>query len=362
MATAIDHGRRFEAKPARKVAEFFGLTALFAALVAAIIALAAPSLGGFARYLLIAECIGLSGVTCGTLLSRIRWLGRYTPAVAHTIISAVAVPVGYIVGSSLAYTLMNEPLPILDPGPRRIIALVATALGTVFVVYIDEMRHRFAQEAAARSEAQRLAVESQLRLLRAQLEPHMLFNTLANLRSLVDVDVRLAQTMIDQLIVYLRGALAASRTESTTLGSEFAQLRAYLEIMSLRMGPRLAYRLELPDELEGAHVPPMLLQPLVENAIKHGLEPKIGNGLIVVAATRVNGAIEIAVSDTGLGVADDDAFAADATQTAPGADGKSSYGLEHVRDRLRAVYGPRASLRLTRREPQGVIAIVRIPL
>ena len=145
-------------------------------------------------------------------------------------------------------------------------------------------REQLAQEAAARSEAQRLAVESQLRLLRAQLEPHMLFNTLANLRSLVREDVDRAESMIDQLIVYLRSALAASQTESVALSREFAQLRAYLDIMALRMGPRLSFRLDLPADLEATQVPPMLLQPLVENAIKHGLEPKVGSGSIEVVA------------------------------------------------------------------------------
>ena len=112
-------------------------------------------------------------------------------------------------------------------------------------------REQLAKEAAARSEAQRLAVEAQLRLLRAQLEPHMLFNTLANLRSLVREDADRAESMIDQLIVYLRSALAASQTESVPLSREFAQLRAYLDIMSLRMGPRLTFRLELPRRAGG---------------------------------------------------------------------------------------------------------------
>src|SRR5690606_34311603 len=158
---------------------------------------------------------------------------------------------------------------------------------------------------AARSEAQRLAVESQLRLLRAQLEPHMLFNSLANLRSLLREDVDRAESMIDQLIVYLRSALAASQTESVTLSREFAQLRAYLDIMSLRTGPRLTYRLQLPAALEATTIPPMLLQPLVENAIKHGLEPKVGSGRIEVLAQATAAGIEIRVSDSGLGLPPD---------------------------------------------------------
>lgn len=215
-------------------------------------------------------------------------------------------------------------------------------------------REQLAQEAAARSEAQRLAVESQLRLLRAQLEPHMLFNTLANLRSLVREDVDRAESMIDQLIVYLRSALAASQTESVALGREFAQLRAYLDIMALRMGPRLSFRLELPADLEATQVPPMLLQPLVENAIKHGLEPKVGSGSIEVVARATPAGIEIRINDSGLGLpADEEEAAARPTGT--------SYGLQHVRDRLKAVYGPAARVLLERRQPTGVSAVVFIP-
>jgi LytS/YehU family sensor histidine kinase len=183
----------------------------------------------------------------------------------------------------------------------------------------------------------------------------MLFNTLANLRSLVREDVDRAESMIDQLIVYLRSALAASQTESVALSREFAQLRAYLDIMALRMGPRLTYRLELPAELEATQVPPMLLQPLVENAIKHGLEPKVGPGSIEVVAHATPAGLEIRISDSGLGLpADDDE---QATARPAGA----SYGLQHVRDRLQAVYGPAARLRLERRQPTGVTAVVLIP-
>jgi len=246
-------------------------------------------------------------------------------------------------------------MPMFDTGPRRVIALITTALATVFIVYLDAMRDRIATEAAARSEAQRLAVESQLRLLRAQLDPHMLFNTLANLRSLVDVDPQMAQTMIDQLIVYMRSTLAASRDAATTLRNEFAQLRAYLEIMSLRMGPRLTYRLELPEALQQTPIPPMLLQPLLENAIKHGIEPQIGNGRIEVEARRENGDIEISITDSGLGLPPSDDL------ENPADPARSSYGLVHVRERLRAFYGERARLRLEAHSPHGVRALVRIP-
>jgi len=161
--------------------------------------------------------------------------------------------------------------------------------------------------------------------------------------------------MIDRLIVYLRSALAASQTESVTLSREFAQIGAYLDIMALRMGPRLSFRLELPAELEATAVPPMLLQPLVENAIKHGLEPKVGPGNIEVVARATPVGIEIRVNDSGLGLPEEEG---DEPSARPGG---ASYGLQHVRDRLQAVYGSTARLSLERRQPTGVSAVVCIP-
>ena len=366
MFLSIEPGNRYVPSPWKGVRDFFVLTVLFCALVASVLTLASPSLAAFARWLLIAESIGLVAAATGTALGRLPHLRRYRPTVAHLFISGLAIPIGYVGGSTLAYTILGEPIPILQSEPRRFVALVATALAAMFIVYLDAMRHRIENEAAARVEAQQLAAESQLRLLRAQLEPHMLFNTLANLRSLVEIEPRLAQSMIDQIILYLRSALAASREESVTLGQEFAQLRAYLEIMALRMGSRLSYQLELPEGLQSFAIPPMLLQPLVENAIKHGIEPKIGGGDIQVRACRNGGAIEITVADTGLGLNGHEPMAPGAPASAGTLDAtlngaSSGYGLVHVRERLHAFYGSSASLSLDDNSPAGVRAIVRIP-
>jgi len=348
MLPSIAPSRYFVPSPPRAVRDMFVLTVLFCALTAAVVTLASPSLSGFVRWLFIVETIGLTCLTIGVLTSRLPWLRRRTPMVAHLCIGAVAVPVGYVLGSSLAYTLLGEPLPIFEPEPRRIIALIATALATMLLVYLDAMRHRIESEAAARIEAQRLATETQLRLLRAQLDPHMLFNTLANLRSLVEVDPKLAQSMLDSIVFYLRSTLAASREESVPLRQEFAQLSAYLEIMALRMGDRMRYSVELPAELEELRVPPMLFQPLVENAIKHGIEPKVGSSTLEVTAARDESAVVITIADTGYGLP-------------AGSDAPDGYGVLHVRERLLAFYGPAAGLALVPNAPAGARAIVRIP-
>ena len=329
--------------------------ASFWAVAAALLFFLAPGLDTFPRLLMFAECVGLTMLACVLLLQRSARFAGFKPALRWLVIGLVSIPTGYFVGHQFAFLLLGEPMRLVGHEHISLIPILFTVLVGGLGLHHYATREQLAKEAAARSEAQRLAMESQLRLLRAQLEPHMLFNTLANVRSLVREDVDRAESMIDQLIVYLRSALAASQTESVALSREFAQLRAYLDIMSLRMGPRLTYRLELPAALERTEVPPMLLQPLVENAIKHGLEPKVGKGSIEVIARALPEGIEICVNDSGLGLpADED----DAPSARPA---NASYGLQHVRDRLRVLYGPAARLSLERRDPTGVCAVVFIP-
>jgi sensor histidine kinase YesM len=334
------------------------VAAVFWALAATLLYLLSPGLDTWPRLMVFHECVGMTMVACVLLLRRAHAFSRFKPMARWFLIGVVAIPTGFVVGHQFAFLLLGEPLRMVGYLSVSLIPVLFTLLVGGVGLHYHATREQLAQEAAARSEAQRLAVESQLRLLQAQLEPHMLFNTLANLRSLVREDVDRAESMIDQLIVYLRSALAASQTESVALSREFAQLRAYLDIMALRMGPRLSFRLELPADLEATQVPPMLLQPLVENAIKHGLEPKVGPGSIEVVARAVTGiaaGIEIRVNDSGLGLPAHD------EEEAAARPGGTSYGLQHVRDRLQAVYGPAARLSLERRHPTGVSALVFIP-
>jgi signal transduction histidine kinase len=336
----------------------FAVSFVFWALAATLLFFLVPGLETLPRLLVFSECVGLTMVACVILLRRTRNFARLEPLARWLLTGVIAIPTGYFVGHQVAFLLLGEPMRMAGHSHISVIPIIFTVLVGGLGLHYYATREQLAREAAARSEAQRLAVESQLRLLRAQLEPHMLFNTMATLRSLVREDVGRAESMIDRLIVYLRSALVASQTESMALSREFAQLRAYLDIMSLRMGPRLTYRLDLPAALEDAVVPSMLLQPLVENAIKHGLEPKVGPGSIEVVASATASGIEIRVSDSGLGLPAED----ERDDGGPGAaTAHTSYGLQHVRDRLRVVYGPAASLRLERRHPTGVCAVVFIP-
>jgi signal transduction histidine kinase len=249
-------------------------------------------------------------------------------------------------------TGMHSPslLDLNSAGTRVTLAfsLVATAVSVVLLSTTERLAVAREQAQAA----QRQAAENQLRLLQSQLEPHMLFNTLANLRVLIGLDPDRAQAMLDRLIAFLRATLSASRASSQALSTEFAQLDDYLALMAVRMGPRLQVRLDLPPELAGLPVPPLLLQPLVENSIKHGLEPKVAGGRIEVAARRDGGELSLSVRDTGVGLR------AEAPTAGTG------FGLEQVRQRLATLYGSGGTLSL---QPApgpdgGTLAVIRFPV
>jgi hypothetical protein len=254
----------------------------------------------------------------------------------------LAVLIGPSSGMSLGdfFTGMSSP-SFLNFGPSSRITLVITLLATVFTVVFIGTLERLASARAQAEAAQRQAAENQLRLLQSQLEPHMLFNTLANLRVLIGLDPQRAQAMLDRLIGFLRATLAASRQPLHPLAEEFRHTDDYLALMAVRMGPRLQVNLQLPPELATLPLPPLLLQPLVENAIKHGLEPKVEGGRLDVSAHREAGSkgaqLVLQVRDTGVGLG------AAASAAAAG----SGFGLEQVRTRLRTLYGEAATLTLS---------------
>lgn len=227
--------------------------------------------------------------------------------------------------------------------------LLVTLIAGVVASFYFYAQTRSAYLQRKMGEAHRLAHEARLKLLESQLEPHMLFNTLANLRALIAADPPRAQAMLDHIIGYLRSTLDASRAATHTLQAEFDRLHDYLELMAVRMGERLQYSLLLPRELAQLPVPALLLQPLVENSIRHGLEPKVDGGHLLVSARREGGWLVLQVEDTGLG-------------EAPPAPAGHGFGLAQVRERLAALYAGRAAVELEAVPGTGATATIRLPL
>lgn len=205
----------------------------------------------------------------------------------------------------------------------------------------------FAQQ-ERHKEDRRSTEEARLRLLESQLEPHMLYNTLANLRALVKTDPDVAVHMLDRIVAYMRATLGGSRATMHPLKVEFARLDDYLDLMKLRMGERLNYDLYLCPELDSYLVPPFILQPLVENAIKHGLEPKVEGGKISVLAIIEGNTVSLEVNDTGAGTSKDDLI------------NTKGFGWTQVTERLMATYGKNSAINLVALD--GYITSVKITL
>ena len=195
-----------------------------------------------------------------------------------------------------------------------------------------------AEERERASAAERAAAEASLRALQAQIEPHFLFNTLANVTGLIHTQPDKAKHMLEQFIAYLRATLAATREHETTIGADFETMKTFLSILQIRMGDRLKVRFNLPDDLRDITVPPMLLQPLVENAIKHGLEPKMEGGEVALSAKRIGSKIAITVADTGLGFQNSTS---------------NGIGLKNVRERVKQLYGDAGSVSIEENQPSG---------
>ena len=263
----------------------------------------------------------------------------------------VAATLGYALGTAIGDAYAGRSTwDMVTQAPNRLFGIWVSGMviSGFFVL-------GFYQRARA-EDLKRQATEARLKLLETQLEPHMLFNTLANLRVLIQTDPPRAVQMLDRLNDYLRATLRGSRTDAQsgthTLADETARLRDYLELMAVRMGPRLAYDFNVPENLLTHPVPPLLLQPLVENAIRHGLEPNVDGGRIDVRARSEGEVLRLEIADTGVGMS--------LSAERPGTDG--GFGLAQVRERLASLPGSAGSVQVSSRPGQGTTVRLTLPL
>ncbi|MEO8836760.1 MAG: histidine kinase [Caldimonas sp.] len=251
-------------------------------------------------------------------------------------------PLGMRLGTG---TDVRRYFPLDEPG---------LLFGSIFAIFVVTML--FQQFFASKSRqilAENRATEAQLRLLQAQIEPHFLFNTLANVVSLMEVDAPRAKTMLEAFVDYLRASLSGLGHGAHTLGDEIDLVAAYMRIIKIRMEDRLDYSIEVPTALRAQPLPALTLQPLVENAIVHGLEPQIAGGRVRIGAESDGRSVVITVDDDGAGLA-----AAPARAPRHGGSGTA---LENIRLRLAQTYGSDASLIVRAAVPHGVRACLSLP-
>jgi signal transduction histidine kinase len=306
--------------------------------------------GDLATSLYFSQSIGLSIF----LLSRLICFHRATTKTDWKT-AVIAVPLGASVGTligGLANGIAPIDLLLGKPGFVLAILTITMVFGTVISYYFYS-RSLLAETTAElqRQRSERLAdeqhlTEARLKVLQAQIEPHFLFNTLSNILSLMRTDAATAEHMLENLTSYLRASFRSTRRDEIPLQDELALVGNYLAIQALRMVDRLSYVIDVADEFRQWPVPPFVLQPLVENAVKHGIEPEADGGQVTVSARRVPAGLQLEVSDTGQGIS---------ANSGPG------IGLANVRERLQAKYGASATLLAQSMAPRGFKVTVVLP-
>ncbi|MEM7704292.1 MAG: histidine kinase [Pseudomonadota bacterium] len=333
---------------AQRAARFLR-TGVYCVAVAAL--LAYLGISDFSAALLVSFCVGFSITAAFTLLqTRLeQMLGPWLSAASLIVVGVVS---GLMISGALRY---GDPLILIVANPGTLLLCLALGIGGYLVVgtrgRLLQSRVRIAElERTQAQQAQQLA-ENQLKLLQAQIEPHFLFNTLGNIQGLIDSDPATAQHLVEKLTALLRRSLTQTRTKLISLRQESELVRDYLAIQVIRMGGRLTFEIELAPDVEGLSIPPLLLQPLVENAITHGIEPRKGPGHVSVIARRDRGSLQLRVVDNGVGL----------TPTGSPASGTGT-ALANIRARLQALYDGDATLRLLENPPAGVCAELRLPV
>jgi hypothetical protein len=283
-----------------------------------------------------------------------RWLPRWLPAWMWPVVlvAASVVPATFLV---YLFVLKGDISAVLKPG-RVWGGVWIASIGLVFSLLaastagvrqrLAEARATELQFALEKSRLEKQAVDARLALLQSQIEPHFLFNTLANVQALVETGSPLAADVLKSLIAYLRAAMPRLQAGTATLSQELALVHAYLDLMRMRMPDRLTFNIDADPLLLPRPFPPMAALTLVENAVRHGIDPLERGGRISVSATREIGGWQVRVCDNGAGMQ---------AHSRPGT------GLSNLRERLTGFYGPAASLILEEHTPQGLSARIVVP-
>jgi signal transduction histidine kinase len=229
---------------------------------------------------------------------------------------------------------------------------VALAKAAASLLVLTALNWAWWRSRLRRQQLENDALEARLRLLQGQIEPHLLFNTLANVQSLMDYDPPRAKRMLETFSGYLRAGLTQLRQTDSTLGAELAMAHSYLALLQIRMEERLQFSIDASEEARAAAMPTLTLQPLVENAIHHGLEPKLDGGRVVISAVAAGGRLAIRVSDDGIGIA------TPSRRLQPG----SGMALANLRSRLQTRFGRDASLTLRPGAAGGTEAVLDLPI
>ena len=333
----------------RHVLRAFSYTAVFNTAIAILLTFLDFG-GGFVQNFIITQCIGMSICSCILIVHFLFKSAKHFIQMAAIFIAMI---IGSVLGTLLGTVAAGIGTSIFFQQyslfQMIILGIVFGSIISYFFISretISATKTLVQEERIKRLTSEKKAVESNLKLLQAQIEPHFLFNTLSNVLSLLETDLEKGKCMLEDLIHYLRTSLSKTREDTTTIGQEMEMIRAYMNIFKVRMGDRLRYKVDVPDSISDIPFPPMLIQPLVENSIKHGLEPKIEGGEVFIRGEENEEILRLEIVDTGVGFYE---------ESDPGT------GLSNIRERLQSIYGDKGRLILEENRPCGLRAIIEVP-
>ena len=326
-----------------KKAQSYLISALiFNTAIAGVLTMLVPNIS-FQNELIYSQCIGLSVLVINaTVVNFLR------NSVKRWAVLSITLPASVALGMTLAFAITgigswSDKYVVTT----MVIGLFFGLIGGITLLLAEKIAVEVKRRQLIQSESEKREIEANLKLLQAQIEPHFLFNTLANVSSLIDSDPALAKTLLERLNDWLRVALVRARSDKATLGDELDMLENYLQILKIRFSERLRWRIEVSEDARHIPFPPMLMQPLVENAVRHGIEPKLGGGEIFIRADVAQGKLCIEISDSGVGL--------------PGDAGNDGAGLANIRARLDTLFGTSGKLLLQNNSSGGVTAMLELP-
>jgi sensor histidine kinase YesM len=295
---------KFPNRTIKTVLKEYSLVILFNTAIAILLWILMPDEDTFFMFLIRAQTIGLSICTTCNLFF---YLLKPETTIKQIILLMLCITIGSLCGmyifSFFFYSKLNYYFySVLSVG----------FFFGIIISYFFIIQEKYAQLKIEKQEEELKSIsleknniQANLRLLQAQIEPHFLFNTLSNVLSLLDTDINTGKDMLENLTKYLRTSLKHTRNEKNSLKQEIETIQSYLDINKIRMGDRLNVKIGIPEDLYNIPFPPMLIQPLVENAVKHGIEPKVNGGTISIKASTIvagrEDLLKIEVADTGIG-------------------------------------------------------------
>jgi len=336
----------------RNVLKDLVYTIIISAVIAVFLTLTGITTKSFVINLIVSQSFGLS---IFSIIIFLLWIFKPEKTAPLAFIVLIGIASGILIGLQIgpfvllrifSIVLWQQEKSLLQP---IILGITFGSVATYFFYAKARLRvsmGELQQERIKRLSSEKEALEANLRLLQAQIEPHFLFNTLSNVLSLIDTDPANGKSMLVDLIHYLRTSLSRTFPDPITLDQEMDMIKAYLNIQKIRMGERLNFKIELPDAVSKHSFPPMLLQPLVENALKHGLEPKMEGGEIMIKATEEEDLIRVEVMDTGCGFSSLH---------------NAGVGIGNVKERIKSLYGEKGRFIIEENKPNGVRAIIEVP-